>query len=101
MSVFAYDPNLAKNWANEVVNYLNGGADSVSNISKKFNEQIETLVQVRAEVKIHSRRSEAGKGRRAIRLRSMREIEARMSLEMGMMMRDQGRKELVINRIGG
>lgn len=45
MSIFAYDPNATKTWADGVVNYLNGGVDSISNISKKFNEQIENLVQ--------------------------------------------------------
>ena len=45
MSVFAYDPSAAKNWAEKVVEYLNGGGDSVSTCSKKFSQQIETLVQ--------------------------------------------------------
>ena len=45
MSIFAYDPNATKAWANRVVNYLNGGTESISNISRKFNEQIENLVQ--------------------------------------------------------
>lgn len=45
MSVFAYNPEAAKSWANAVVNYLNGGAESVEGVSKKFNEQIEKLVQ--------------------------------------------------------
>ncbi len=45
MSVFAYDPEKAKSWANNIVNYLNGGAESISACSKKFNEQTEKLVQ--------------------------------------------------------
>ena len=45
MAVFAYDPALAKNWANEVVNYLNGGSESFHECSRKFSEQIEALVQ--------------------------------------------------------
>lgn len=45
MSVFAYDPESAKAWANSVVNYLNGGNESISACSKKFSEQIEKLVQ--------------------------------------------------------
>jgi len=45
MSIFAYDPAAAKSWGNTVVNYLNGGAESVEGVSKKFNEQIEKLVQ--------------------------------------------------------
>ncbi len=45
MAVFAYDPNAVKTWADEVINYLNGGSDSVSICSKKFSEQIEKLVQ--------------------------------------------------------
>lgn len=45
MSVFAYDPEAAKAWANKVVEYLNGGSESVSACSKKFSEQIEKLVQ--------------------------------------------------------
>lgn len=45
MSIFAYDPTSAKTWGTTIVNYLNGGAESVEGISKKFNEQIEKLVQ--------------------------------------------------------
>lgn len=45
MSVFAYNPEAAKAWANSVVNYLDGGAESVNACSKKFNEQLEKLVQ--------------------------------------------------------
>lgn len=45
MSVFAYDPSAVKAWANSVVNYLNGGTESVGACSKKFSEQIEKLVQ--------------------------------------------------------
>lgn len=45
MSVFAYDPEGVKSWANSVVNYLNGDADSVNSCSKRFGEQIEKLVQ--------------------------------------------------------
>ena len=42
---FAYDPERVRVWANEVVNYLNGGNVSINNCSKKFSEQIEKLVQ--------------------------------------------------------
>ena len=45
MAVFQYDPELAKKWSNEVVDYLNGEGDSVFVCSKKFNEQMEKLVQ--------------------------------------------------------
>lgn len=45
MSVFAYDPSAAKAWANGIVEYLNGGSESVNACSKKFNEQVEKLVQ--------------------------------------------------------
>lgn len=45
MSVFAYDPNNAKVWANKVTDYINGGTDSIGAISKKFGEQLEALVQ--------------------------------------------------------
>ena len=45
MSVFAYNPDSARTWANSVVNYLNGGGESVSACSKQFNEQVEKLVQ--------------------------------------------------------
>ena len=40
-----YDPNLVKEWANNVVGCLNGGAESVSSCSKKFSQQIEELVK--------------------------------------------------------
>ncbi len=45
MSVFAYNPEAAKSWANGIVNYLNGGSESISACSKKLSEQIEILVQ--------------------------------------------------------
>lgn len=45
MSVFAYDPEGVKSWANSVINYLNGDADSINSCSKRFGEQIEKLVQ--------------------------------------------------------
>lgn len=45
MSVFAYNPESMKTWANTVVNYLNGGSESIESVSKKFNLQIEKLVQ--------------------------------------------------------
>ena len=45
MSVFAYNPETAKVWANSVVEYLNGGNESINACSKKFSEQIEKLVQ--------------------------------------------------------
>lgn len=45
MSVFSYDPEKAKSWANNVLNQLNGGSESISACSKKFNEQTEKLVQ--------------------------------------------------------
>lgn len=45
MSIFAYDPNAAKTWANSIVKYLNGDADSIYSNSKKFTDQIEKLVQ--------------------------------------------------------
>ena len=40
-----YEPTAAKNWANAVVECLNGGSTSVKGCSVKFNEQIEKLVQ--------------------------------------------------------
>ena len=40
-----YEPTAAKNWANTVVECLNGGSTSVKGCSVKFNEQIEKLVQ--------------------------------------------------------
>ncbi len=40
-----YEPVAAKNWANKVVECLNGGPESVKGCSLKFNEQIEKLVQ--------------------------------------------------------
>ncbi len=40
-----YEPTAAKNWANAVVECLNGGPASVKGCSMKFNEQIEKLVQ--------------------------------------------------------
>lgn len=45
MSVFAYDPSLAKSWASNVLEYLNGGSESIAACSAKFNEQVEKLVQ--------------------------------------------------------
>ncbi len=45
MAVFAYNPEAVKAWANSVVNYLNGGSESVSSCSRRFSEQIEKLVQ--------------------------------------------------------
>lgn len=45
MSTFSYDPNAAKAWANSILNYLNGGSESISVCSRKFNEQTEKLVQ--------------------------------------------------------
>lgn len=45
MSVFAYNPDSARTWANSVIEYLNGGGESINSCSKKFNEQLETLVQ--------------------------------------------------------
>lgn len=45
MSVFAYNPEAVKSWANSVLNYLNGGSESISACSKRFSEQIEKLVQ--------------------------------------------------------
>ena len=37
MSVFAYDPEAARIWSNSIVNYLNGGTESVSSCSRKFS----------------------------------------------------------------
>lgn len=45
MSVFAYNPESAKVWADSVVTYLNGDSNSIYACSKKFDEQIERLVQ--------------------------------------------------------
>lgn len=45
MSVFAYNPGSAKAWADSVVAYLNGENNSIYACSKKFDEQIEKLVQ--------------------------------------------------------
>lgn len=45
MAVFAYNPDTIKTWGNSVLNYLNGGSESVEICSKKFSEQIEKLVQ--------------------------------------------------------
>jgi len=45
MSVFTYNPDLAKAWSSSIVNYLNGGSESIGACSTKFNEQIEKLVQ--------------------------------------------------------
>ena len=45
MSVFAYNPESAKTWANNVVEFLNGGSESVNACSRRFSEQIEKLVQ--------------------------------------------------------
>ena len=43
---FVYEPIAAKNWANSVVESLNGGGgESVKSCSTKFNEQMEKLVQ--------------------------------------------------------
>ena len=40
-----YEAGAAKNWANNVIECLNGGPESVKGCSTKFNEQIEKLVQ--------------------------------------------------------
>lgn len=45
MSVFAYNPDAVRMWANGVINYVNGGNDSINGCSRKFSEQIEKLVQ--------------------------------------------------------
>lgn len=45
MSVFQYDPSLAKNWSQAVVNYLDGDGESVRVCSQKFSQQMEVLVQ--------------------------------------------------------
>ncbi len=45
MSVFAYNPEAVKTWSNSVINFLNGGSDSIQACSKKFSEQVEKLVQ--------------------------------------------------------
>lgn len=45
MAIFAYDPSAAKTWANAIINYINGGAVSISSVSKRFDEQIEALIQ--------------------------------------------------------
>lgn len=45
MAVFAYNPVTVSSWSKEVLNKLNGETESVNECSKKFNEQIEKLVQ--------------------------------------------------------
>lgn len=45
MSVFAYDPEAVRTWGNTVINYLNGGSESISSCSSRFSQQIENLVQ--------------------------------------------------------
>ena len=45
MSVFAYDPEKVRAWSNSVVEFLNGGYESIRECSNKFNEQVEALVQ--------------------------------------------------------
>ena len=45
MSVFAYNPESAKAWADLVVCYLNGENNSIYACSKNFDAQIEKLVQ--------------------------------------------------------
>ncbi len=45
MAVYAYDPNLAKQWSNDIVGMINGGSISINEISRKFSEQLEVLVQ--------------------------------------------------------
>lgn len=45
MSVFQYDPSLAKTWSQAVVNYLDGDGESVRACSQKFSQQMEVLVQ--------------------------------------------------------
>ena len=45
MSVFQYDPSLAKTWSQAVVNYLDGDGESVRICSQKFSQQMEVLVQ--------------------------------------------------------
>lgn len=45
MAVFAYNPVSVSSWSKEVLNKLNGETESVNECSKKFNEQIEKLVQ--------------------------------------------------------
>ena len=45
MSVFTYDPDAARTWANSIVEYLNGGNESFEGCSKKFRDQIARLVQ--------------------------------------------------------
>lgn len=42
---FVYDPITAKNWANAVIECLDGGSESVKGCTTQFNEQIEKLVQ--------------------------------------------------------
>ena len=45
MAVFAYNPVTVSSWSKEVLNKLNGETESINECSKKFNEQIEKLVQ--------------------------------------------------------
>ncbi len=45
MMAFVYDPALAKEWSNDIVQMINGGEISINQISKKFSEQLEVLVQ--------------------------------------------------------
>ncbi len=44
MATFAFDPEKAKIWANSVVSYLNGENNSIYACSKKFDEQIEKII---------------------------------------------------------
>lgn len=45
MSVFTYDPEAVNRWAKGVIDFINGGSESIASCSKKFGEQIEKLVQ--------------------------------------------------------
>lgn len=45
MSVFAYNPESAKAWADKVLSYLNGDTSSIYSCSKRFDENVKKLVQ--------------------------------------------------------
>lgn len=45
MSVFVYKPEEFNAWAKTVINCLEGGSESVLSCLKRFNEQLEALVQ--------------------------------------------------------
>ncbi len=42
---WSYDPEKFKNWAEGVIDYINGAGNSVQSLSKRFGKQIELLVQ--------------------------------------------------------